>query len=295
LDFDKFVRFVIFFLETLCLLAEMVLLAKRMNDRRETDGGHRLKRGKPLAGRMVWNQGCRSLDRMRRDVAFTLIELLVVIAIMAILAAMIFPAMARMQRIKRIARAQVELAQVQSFIEAYKAKKGFYPPDSRSPINQEIAAGLNQLYYELDGTTFIGSDTFADRDHSSPALTTNMIKAFFGPGVAGFVNADRGSSEEGALAQKFLNNARPGLVTAVTLSNETLKLTVSANILVCTVPGIDPNKPALNNGSPALNPWRYNSSLPTNNPSSYDLWADIVSGSEVIRICNWNSRPISLP
>ena len=51
---------------------------------------------------------------------------------------------------KRSHRARAELAQIETAIEAYKTKLGFYPPDNPlSPPNWTI----NQLYYELLGTT----------------------------------------------------------------------------------------------------------------------------------------------
>jgi hypothetical protein len=77
-----------------------------------------------------------------------------------------------------------------------------------------------------------------------------------------------------------------------TVTNQGLGLTVTARLLVCTVPGTDPNSPMLNNGSPPLNPWRYNSSSPTNNTTTYDLWTDILIGNQAFRICNWSRQPL---
>src|SRR5260221_3678739 len=78
---------------------------------------------------------------------FTLIELLVVIAIIAILAAMVIPISGAVSVFKTKSRTKAELAEIETAIESYKAKLGHYPPDnSGNPA-------LNQLYYELVGTT----------------------------------------------------------------------------------------------------------------------------------------------
>jgi hypothetical protein len=42
-------------------------------------------------------------------------------------------------------------------------------------------------------------------------------------------------------------------------------------------------------GSPA-NPWRYNSSSPTNNPGAYDLWIQLVINGKTNLVCNWSSQ-----
>jgi prepilin-type N-terminal cleavage/methylation domain-containing protein len=221
--------------------------------------------------------------------AFTLIELLVVISIIGLLAALLFPVIGAVDRIKRTHRAKSELAQIESFIESYKSKLGYYPPDNRNPVNSQLLPGLNPLYYELDGTFQNSSNTFVDKDLAAPPLSTPMISSFFGAGVRGFMNCDRGNSEEANPAKRFLQGLKPGQTAIVTGTNEATKMTVTAMVLTCTVPGPDPNSPPLGDGSPALNPWRYNSSAPTNNPSSYDLWVDIFIGSRTYRICNWSS------
>src|SRR6185295_1583125 len=85
--------------------------------------------------------------QLPRRAAFTLIELLVVIAIIGVLAALIFPALRAAKIAAARGKVQTELRQVESAIEAYKAKYGLYPPDN--PGHPE----LNQLFYELHGTT----------------------------------------------------------------------------------------------------------------------------------------------
>jgi hypothetical protein len=37
----------------------------------------------------------------------------------------------------------------------------------------------------------------------------------------------------------------------------------------------------------AFNPWHYNSTSPTNNPESYDLWAEVVVAGKPVIIGNW--------
>ena len=39
-----------------------------------------------------------------------------------------------------------------------------------------------------------------------------------------------------------------------------------------------------------MNPWRYNSSSPTNNPGSYDLWVQLSIGGKTNLICNWSKQ-----
>src|SRR6266566_6880314 len=79
--------------------------------------------------------------------AFTLIELLVVIAVIAILAALVIPVSGAVRAAGTKRRAMAEMTEVETLIESYKEKLGHYPPDNPgNPL-------LNQLYYELMGTT----------------------------------------------------------------------------------------------------------------------------------------------
>jgi prepilin-type N-terminal cleavage/methylation domain-containing protein len=228
----------------------------------------------------------------QRGTAFTLIELLVVISVIAVLSAMLFSVLRGVNQRKLVSRARGELAQVQACIDAYKTKLGYYPPDNRNPQNSQLSPGLNQLYYELAGTLFTNS-TYISKDRTAPALTSPMVSAFFGAGVTGFINLDHDSGDEGRGALQFLGTLKAGQMIDITVTNPGTRITVTARLLVCTVPGPDPNSPPLNAGS-TFNPWRYNSSFPTNNPTSYDLWADISLGTKVVRICNWSTQPLTL-
>ena len=40
-----------------------------------------------------------------------------------------------------------------------------------------------------------------------------------------------------------------------------------------------------------LNPWRYNSSHPTHNQATYDLWVDVIVDGKTNRISNWSDKP----
>lgn len=91
---------------------------------------------------------------------------------------------------------------------------------------------------------------------------------------------------------EFLHGLKPNQIATISMTNAGTRMNASGRVLVCSVPGPDPNEPPLNNGLPPLNPWRYNSSSPTNNPKTYDLWVDISVNGQVLRICNWNSQAL---
>src|SRR5262245_21409461 len=143
--------------------------------------------------------------RNRQREAFTLIEMLVVIAVMSLLAGMIFPITKAVNRNKIRARARAELAQIQTAIETYKLKLGFYPHDNRNTNSV-----VNQLYYELLGTTAIAgagkAGAFQTLDGSAVIDGADVTTAF---GVDGFANSTRGGGDEGQLAVNFFKGIKP--------------------------------------------------------------------------------------
>ena len=198
--------------------------------------------------------------------AFTLIELLVVIAIIGILAALITNLAGPAAQQRKIKRVQVELAQLETAIDSYKDKKGFYPP-SHSDTNNTVT---NQLFYELTGTVFIEADDEFQTINGSERIKIVTIDSFFG--TKGFANS---STDRGAVKNFF-----PGL--KVTQYKE-VSVSPDVELLVCPVDG--PNDITVNGKK--LNPWRYNSKTPTHNPDSYDLWAEILIGGKTNIIGNW--------
>jgi len=205
-----------------------------------------------------------------RSAAFTLVELMIVVSIIAILAALIFPAFGHIKQRAAMTKARTELKQLESAIGSYKTRYGFFPPDTRT-------ASTNQLYYELVGTSF-GGVYYTNLDKSfqtKDALINSEL------GVQGLMNCSRSGGDDVAPAVSFLKGLKPGqyheyggvryLTCSVSLNNQ-------VKFLPC---GPDENP----------NPWRYNSSNPTNNVGQYDLWVDLIMGGKTNRISNWSSKP----
>lgn len=206
--------------------------------------------------------------------AFTLVELLIVIAVIAVLAALIFPVVGAVKRQSFIRAAQGELAQLQTAIERYKSAYGFYPPTG---VNGPLT---NELFFELAGTTNNAGE-FQTLDGSAQISVADANSTF---GTSGFMNCNKpGGDESTARAQNFLPGLKPRqIATLYTNGND------SVNILVASAGGPDPTYRPLNMQN--VNPWRYNSSNPTNNPGSYDLWVQLVIAGKSNLICNWDKQ-----
>jgi len=223
--------------------------------------------------------------------AFTLIEMLTVIAIIGVLAGLLFTALPGVKKKRLLAVAQTELTQLQSAIETYHTKLGYYPPDD--PFNSV----LNPLYFELSGTILTNNPkpTYVTLDGSSSIFVASVTNAF---GVGGFANSSKSArnTDDAAAATVFIKGLLPNQIGQLVINGPN-----GANnnaILVCSVGWPDiPSEPINTTTSNPravvdnLNPWHYNSSNPTNNPGSYDLWVDVLIGTKTNRVSNWSKTP----
>jgi prepilin-type N-terminal cleavage/methylation domain-containing protein len=210
----------------------------------------------------------------RHPLAFTLVELLVVIAIIAVLAAFTVPVLETVKKRQVISNTQAELAQLQAAIDNYHATYGFYPPDNHNnPPNYAI----NQLYYELVGVT--NNNGLFETLDGRAKISVNDAQTYFG--VPGVMNCSTpGSGEDTAQAKSFLFGLRLNQLG----TNGTSPATIL--YLDASVGGPDTAYSPL--GVSGLNPWRYNSSNPTNNPGAYDLWVQLSINGTKYLICNWS-------
>jgi prepilin-type N-terminal cleavage/methylation domain-containing protein len=215
---------------------------------------------------------------------FTLVEMLVVISVIAILAGMLFPITAAVNRTKTKAKTRAELAQVENAIALYKTTLGHYPPDSGLPV-------LNQLYYELVGTSLDGpvaNQVFTTLD-GSHSIESTVLKPILNNRVSGFVNSTRQlGDDEAKKAKSFLPALKAEQYAEVKVNNQG-----PIRLLNCTVKW-PAGRPEIIPNYPGVNPWRYVSTNPTNNPGSYDLWVDVVIGGKVFRFSNWSKEPVQV-
>jgi len=206
--------------------------------------------------------GVARRSRQRLSRGFTLIELLVVIGVIVMLAGMSFPALVAVKTAQARTRARAELAQIETAIENYKTKLGFYPPD-----NSGSDWTAHQIYYELMGTT-VTNGVYKTLDGSA-STTTSIMNC-----------AKGGAGDDAPNAVKFLTGLKNGQFLAVSSTR---------TVLGVSMQGAHPLAGA-NNAE--IVPYGYNSSSPAHNPKSFDLWVDIIAGGKTNRISNWSSRPI---
>jgi len=203
--------------------------------------------------------------------AFTLVEMMVVISIIGVLAAMVVGLAGGATRQSRMKRVKADLQNIMTGIDRFKTKYGTYPPDNGRPaIASGFIAGTNQLFYELVGSVHRLNPTTQKSEFYVPqlglTLTQDQIKTWFG--VDGFVNA----TEDMKDVVNFLPNFKTNDVARI-------PQTGGATILGLRVP--------VQNPGGGENFWYYRSTNPTNNPTSYDLWAVVVIGKQTNIIGNW--------
>jgi len=207
---------------------------------------------------------------------YSLIELLVVISIIGVLAALLVGLAGMASRKSRESRVRAELNEYITAIEGYKAKLGFYPPDNHTPAGVNITAVTNQLFYELSGVV-VTNTGFVTPSRDEYISSADVLRFF---NTEGFVNSARTAGE-----LKFKHKFKQGRATEVSDSPD-------VDLLVAPVPwpANDPDPPVP--GRKGLNPWRYVSSNPTNNPGRFDLWAEFIAGGKKLIICNWSRETL---
>ena len=191
-----------------------------------------------------------SRPALPRARGFTLIELLVVIAIIGLLAALVVGGAGYAREASVRNRVKTELKQLETALEAYHKKFGFYPPDNPGKPERP------PLYYELTG------------EGLPAALATPFL------GVKGIVNSQ--VDEEGRRAPNFFSN-----LGVEDKSFKDIDPNPATKVFVLTLAVDGPD------ADPRLNAWRYVSKNPTNNTESYDLWAEVMVGNKKIVIGNW--------
>jgi hypothetical protein len=160
---------------------------------------------------------------------------------------------------------------------------------------------MNPLLFELKGTVstnILGQPAYTTLDGSATILASD-VPVVFGAGVNGFMNfpSPARTSDDVTTAIPFMKEVRSAQVGNLIIGAQPS----AATLLVCSIPWTsDPSQQIVpTTGNPhasqvGLNPWRYVSSHPTNNPNAYDLWIDIPVRGKMYRISNWTSKPQEL-
>lgn len=243
---------------------------------------------------MARNNKTRETGRWAATVgrkAFTLLELLVVISIIGVLAGFVVGLAPVAGAKMRTARVQSQLEALTTSIEQYKLRFGVYPPDNYNAVTGVTDPALNPLYYELSGV-------FVDNVSANPHfVTSDGQTALYSPNLQQWFNRDgilnaapvghrRSISvnfRESDHAQIFRSGSvahySPLEVLAVGFVTDATGKRGSGFAWPTDAASIRQfGQPVP--GNPGLNPWRYVSTNPTNNPGSYDLWAEIIVRGE---------------
>jgi prepilin-type N-terminal cleavage/methylation domain-containing protein len=246
----------------------------------------------------------RTTPSQRSKVAFTLLELLVVMTIIGIIAGLLVGLAPVASLRMKETRVRGELQQLVTLIDSYKARYGIYPPDGMYYDEQNQIQGkpyLNPLFYELSGVLAYvptnGGEGYYYSPHHNETLDKASADAIFHR--KGVVNAI--AVHQTVTAANSGNvvpiDQRARLLTHAFKDSEfshyqskTSGQTREADLLLVGVswPASDRSNP-LAPQYPTLNPWRYVSTNPTNNPDSYDLWAEILVGGRRRIIGNWKT------
>jgi len=217
-----------------------------------------------------------------RRSAFTLIELLTVIAIIALLAGLVVGGTRYASTKIKESRIRAELNALATAIDAYHAKFNSYPPDNVDPVTKIVNPITNSLYYELTGTIVDpdGKPRFR-LPNRQQWIGTSVINNYFH--ADGFLNAGPTPKDIKQFASLKSEQHKPIVKSPVEV--EVLTVPVDWPLKKAGLP------PPFNSPDPAVqrvNPWRYVCTQPTNNPATFDLWAEYVEGGKVRVICNWS-------
>ena len=216
--------------------------------------------------------------------AFTLIELLVVIGIIALLAGLVVGGTRYAGSKMKESRIRAELNALATAIEAYNAKFGHYPPDNvvrRTPV-VVVNSVSNSLFYELTGVV-VQDDPRGNGMFHLPNRTAGFaslgLSACFG--VDGIENADTDPKK----IVSFLPHLKAGQHAVINPATASSQGELEVLVVPVPWPLTAVNQPTSVKG---LNPWHYVRTQATNNPDSFDLWAEYVEGGKVKIICNWS-------
>lgn len=222
-----------------------------------------------------------------RQNGFTLIELLVVISIIGVLASLTVGLSNAASRKSKEARIRGELDKYATAIDNYKAALGMYPPDNQGKPS------TNQLYYELSGTIYeqVGGRGYFTTHNRQERLGADEVRLVFN--ARGFGNSVSAKSGEPV---KITEEFKPSQVGVI--SGE-----IDVKVLVVPVKGPDAFTyqgrsaplaiPVRGSAKNRINPWLYDSSSPNrNNKRSFDLWAEVIIGRNIVRFSNWDKEPV---
>ena len=230
--------------------------------------------------------------------AFTLIELLTVISIIGIIAGLLVGLAPLASRRMKETKVRAEMQEIIMLIDSYKAKYGVYPPDGLKYVsNVEIGSdAIHPLFYELSGVVAYVPMLMGKPDapgyYISPnrneILTSADAQALFNKdGIVNSTPADVTTPTIDASPNARAHLLRHSFKTSQFANYTTNGHTATLLLVGVPWPANDPNQPLP--GNPGLNPWHYVSSRPLQNPNSYDLWATIKAGKQIVTIGNWKN------